>query len=528
MSEGYTDNRPDIFLIVLDTQRADRLSCYGCSRRTSPNLDLFAKGSTFFERAIAPAQWTIPSHASMFTGEYPTTHMTLQVYSALSPQYTTLAERLRLSGYHTVGFSNNAMVGILDNDLTRGFERFFNYGASVPAAPAVASSLPGPLAKLWERTVGAVARFIRPIENRIACSPKLFRLGMNRWLRPFWALFPSTKGNARRSLQHVRAYVRAYRMNAHRRPLFVFINLMETHVPFNPPPRFLERFAPYMRREQAARNFVRYFSKAVYEWSTPLAKPLTELEWRVIHDLYDAEVAYQDHVLGRFLRYLDRLYRADNVMIIIVSDHGEGLGEHGFMGHTFAVYQEQAHVPLIIRYPPQYPPGRRIEPYVSSRRIYHTILEAAGIAYTVHENPGLEENAALSLARTVEGNDPEGEVAVVEAYPQMHLVETMEEVSPDLLERYHCREIRRAVYSGGHKLIRVGDAPDELFDMATDSQEEHNLLAQKKNLADDLNRLIEGFVLMAESRRSESAVISRLVEIDEEVARRLRGLGYLG
>lgn len=68
--------QPDIILIVLDTLRADRLSCYGYHRETSPHIDAFAKNGVVFERAISPAQWTIPAHASIFTGEYPTTHMT--------------------------------------------------------------------------------------------------------------------------------------------------------------------------------------------------------------------------------------------------------------------------------------------------------------------------------------------------------------------------------------------------------------------------------------------------------------------
>jgi len=130
--------RPNILLIVLDTQRADRLSCYWSEAErarqlpTSPNLDRLAAESTLFERAIAPAQWTIPSHASLFTGEYPSTHQTVQADLELSPALPTLAELLQLSGYTTVGFCNNPLVGILKNGLRRGFETFYNYGGALP------------------------------------------------------------------------------------------------------------------------------------------------------------------------------------------------------------------------------------------------------------------------------------------------------------------------------------------------------------------------------------------------------------
>ncbi|MFS8813548.1 sulfatase-like hydrolase/transferase, partial [Synechococcus sp. R55.7] len=131
---GAAAERPNILLIVLDTQRADRLSCYWSEAErarqlpTSPNLDRLAAESTLFERAIAPAQWTIPSHASLFTGEYPSTHQTVQADLELSPALPTLAELLQLSGYTTVGFCNNPLVGILKNGLRRGFETFYNYG----------------------------------------------------------------------------------------------------------------------------------------------------------------------------------------------------------------------------------------------------------------------------------------------------------------------------------------------------------------------------------------------------------------
>ncbi|MDY6873789.1 MAG: sulfatase-like hydrolase/transferase [Chloroflexota bacterium] len=68
----------NVILIVLDTHRFDRIGAYGYGRPTTPNLDDFAGESLFFERAVAPGQWTIPSHASLFSGEVPAVHGTLQ------------------------------------------------------------------------------------------------------------------------------------------------------------------------------------------------------------------------------------------------------------------------------------------------------------------------------------------------------------------------------------------------------------------------------------------------------------------
>ena len=115
-------NQPDIIFIVLDTQRADRLGCYGYNKPITPYLDAFAAQSIVFEQAISPAQWTIPSHASLFTGLYPTAHQVTQSNQSLGPDQPHLAEVLRTAGYETIGFCNNPLVGILDNGFKRGFQ----------------------------------------------------------------------------------------------------------------------------------------------------------------------------------------------------------------------------------------------------------------------------------------------------------------------------------------------------------------------------------------------------------------------
>ena len=116
--------KPNILLIVLDTLRRDRLSGYGHTRETSPELDAFAARATVFDRAVSPAQWTIPAHASLFTGVYPSTHQLTEAHGRLSGMFPTLAEILHGAGYHTTGFCNNALLGALDNGLRRGFEHF--------------------------------------------------------------------------------------------------------------------------------------------------------------------------------------------------------------------------------------------------------------------------------------------------------------------------------------------------------------------------------------------------------------------
>ena len=115
------DVRPNVVLVILDTTRADHLSAYGYPRETSPGFDAFAKRSILFDRAFATSSWTVPSHASLFTGLYPMTHGATQESQYLADDVETLAELLAADGYQTAAFSNNAWVGEKTN-LTQGFD----------------------------------------------------------------------------------------------------------------------------------------------------------------------------------------------------------------------------------------------------------------------------------------------------------------------------------------------------------------------------------------------------------------------
>ena len=176
MKSKSSQKHTDIVLIVLDTLRADRLSCYGYKRQTTPFLDAFADSSTLFERAIVPGQWTIPSHASLFTGEYPTTHMATQIYDKLGKDTVTLAELLRNGGYKTVGFCNNPLLGVVDNDLDRGFDEFYNYGGALPNYPEILQSRPRMWGRLAERYTRLMRRITAPIQNQFAHNSLLLRI----------------------------------------------------------------------------------------------------------------------------------------------------------------------------------------------------------------------------------------------------------------------------------------------------------------------------------------------------------------
>ena len=524
--------KPDVLWIVLDTLRADRLSCHGYPRETSPNLDAFAEGGVLFERAVSPAQWTVPAHASYFTGEYPTTHMTVQIYDSHSETQATLAETLHQAGYHTVGFCNNPLLGLVENGLDRGFEEFYNYGGPFPERPAIGDSRPRRLGRFTQRMVRQMRRVVAPVQNALARNNLLLRIALHPRIVPLWQRYINFKGNTAQSLRDVLGYLRARRRNGARRPLFAFINLMETHLPFGPRPRFIRKFAPCYREDREARDFMQAYNREHYGWMVPLAEPLTEMQDRVINNMYDAEIAYEDHLVRRLYEHLDEPEVRDNTLVVVTSDHGEGMNHHNFVGHSLVAYDDLVRVPLVVRYPPLYPENRRVATPVSARRIFHSTLEAAGIR-TSHNGAGDVEGApvdveGLSLARNLDGPDPEGGIVFTEAYTPHTLIALMENNDPESIETYRCRSMRRAAYRDNYKLITVGDEPDELFDVIADPGELDNQIGQEPGVAMEMNQLLAGFRQDVEMRRPTQWEESRLqLEDDEVLMERLRRLGYV-
>jgi uncharacterized sulfatase len=389
--------RPNIIFIVLDTQRVDRLSCYGYNRPTSPQLDGLAEHATLFEMAISPAQWTIPAHASMFTGQYPFLHQTVQSDRALPAELPTVTEILAQNGYHTFAFCNNPLVGVLNNGLRRGFQRFFNYASFMPDLVPSPKVAPHVLAQAGEKVRGGVQYLVREIERQFGRSERLLALSQESFFVPFWSRLGNFKGDIVQSAGDVCRYVRAYHQDE--KPYFLFLNSMETHLPYWPAKPFTRKYAGWVGRDKQARSFMSKFNREAYRWATPVTHPLSELEMQALNAMYDAEVAFQDHHVGRIFETLDDLHAWDNTLIIVASDHGEGFGEHNYMGHAFTLYQEVVHVPLVVHFPGGEMAGRRIPQPVSTRRIFHTILEQAGIAY---DEP-LGSAADLSLRAAARG-----------------------------------------------------------------------------------------------------------------------------
>ena len=515
-----TDNQPNILLVVLDTQRRDRLSIYGHERETAPHLSAFAQQATIFERAISPAQWTIPAHASMFTGHYAGAHGVTEASQVLSGAYPTLAEILQVDGYQTAGFCNNPLVGLLDNGLTRGFDHFYNYAGASPNRPIDVQR--GPVRRALSQ---GFRRFAHQVQNQFAQSDWLFRMSLHPLLVPLWTRYVNYKGNTEKSLADAADVIKSHQAGGATTPLFTFVNLMGTHLPYRPPQDYVARVAPYRTGDNSAYQFIRRFNADAARWASPVDATLSDDERAVLLDFYDAEIAYQDDLLGTFFAELERSGNLDNTLVIVAADHGEAHGDHGYIGHSFVVYQELVHVPLMVRYPAAFPAGKRVQTNVSTRRIFHTVLDAAGITPPLDETDPNANVSELSLRTAVNGRpDAEGGTVFAEAFPPQTFLNVLKHRQPDLIDSLSLKQVRRGIYDGDHKLTMVGTHIDGLFDVSQDPQETASLAAQQPQRAAQMEAQLHRFAQEAAASRLDGDTFA---EVDDEVLAHLRALGYV-
>lgn len=319
----------NVLLLILDTVRSLDLSLYGYARRTTPSLERWGARGVVFERAISPAPWTLPSHASIFTGR-DAHELEADWRAPLDTTHPTLAEALRARGYATGGFAANLVYTARSSGLARGFAHYEDYPID---ASAVLFS-------------GQVIRHV------LAFKPVSRLFGIHDLLE-------------RRTATDLRPRVSRWIGRRTGRPFFAFVNLYDAHNPYLPPAPWDTLFAP--RVSWRERNLW-------LEQDTPLTPAQAQIE----RDAYDAAVAFLDHEVGLLLGELEASGHLRNTIVIIASDHGEEFGEHGLLNHGNSLYLQALHVPLLIVWPGHVPAGKRIATTVSLRDIAATTMDLLG------------------------------------------------------------------------------------------------------------------------------------------------------
>lgn len=338
-SQENIKKRGNIFLITIDTIRADHLSCYGYPRKTTPFIDQLAGKGVMFQNAYAPSASTSPAHATIFTSYYPMTHKVQKNWYKLDFRFNTLAEILSKYGYYTAAFTSSWVFSPCQ--LDQGFNTFNE-------APAKQDAI-----TKWGKKYRDASLTFQAVKSFF--DSKNFR-GQNVfvWIHlfdPHRPYFPPQKytdaiSNLNDSSQMMKIWTEQHKINP---SLFKSDIFMKLEHPLNHPEYYQNREAQDIMLEQL--------------------------------NLYDAEIMYADHTVMKLYEYFTVRGLNEKATWIITGDHGEGLGNHNWFGHALKINSEAIKIPLIINIPDS-KQNTVVNHVVEHSDIFPTISDYLGIDFT--------------------------------------------------------------------------------------------------------------------------------------------------
>ena len=395
--EGTEEGAPTpVILVSIDTLRADHVSCYGYERQTTPHLDAWTADAVLFENTATNYVWTLASHATMLTGRYPKNHGA-DLDANIAEDATILAEALRDAGYLCAAITGHRLLLLPERGFGRGFDHY-----STPARS----------------------------EGRDRDVFDVHGLAVD-WL----AAHPSPR-------------------------VFAFIHNYDLHVKSNKS----KDQRPYLPASPGPDYGALYFADALgppptfgYELDSKIlhAKDilsaasdgqisLSPEQHEYIVALYDDCLRAVDQAIGELFDDLRQRRLYEPALIIVTSDHGESMAEHGgYLHHD--VYESCAHVPLLIKFPYSRFGGRRVFELTELCDIYPTVLDVLGLPI----DPAVDGQSLLAL------------------------LEERADAKPFTFTRKGELE---SVRSTDWKLFRdAGSDEYSLYNLASDPGEEHNL-----------------------------------------------------
>ncbi len=425
LTAGCTrDEQPPrhVFLITVDTLRADHLGAYGYPRDTSPAFDRLADGGVLFERAFAQWPKTGTSFASLFTGQHPqSTGLTHDAAIRVPEEYLTLPELMQHVGFTTAAVVSN---GVLSREL--GWDRGF-----------------GEYLETW----------------KLAPEPSEDPVEYRKWL------------NARRVNELAVPLLEQHRDTER---LFVWLHYSDPHAPYLLPQ---DVDNPFLGDPHDTGDGEVDPKKIGYA----ALGGRRELPYYVAQ--YDANVHFTDLHIGKILDHARRLGLLRDALVVFTADHGESLGEHGYyFGHGRLPYNDGVHVPLAFSLPGSLPEGQRIGAPVELVDLYPTLRE---LLAPDREVPGLEGESLLPLLRPGSGSPEQLEQAFRLAFsqagggsPTTHF-RSVQDRRWKLI--YHPAQGggRRQARPASYELYHLADDPAETRDLSAEETSELRRLRQE-------------------------------------------------
>ena len=430
--------RPNIVIIVMDTQRAANMGCYGCAKATTPNIDALAAEGVACLNNISSGSWTLPSHASLWTGKYAASHGATIRHEYLEPGLITLPGVLRELGYETRAICRNNWASRPAGNH-RGFRRFTTGAEFLELRRQYAPRVQGLLRERGEEFD----------------SGSLFELTLAiDWIEE---------------------------LRGRKRPFMLFVNCLDPHLRCWPPQPFRRRFLPGGADDREAGAVVQSPAKI-----TTGAVRMSPRDWRIIKSLNDGETATLDARLGMLFDHLRSSGLMDDTFLIVASDHGDELGEHPpLAAHVLNVYDTVLRVPLVMRLPAVLQRGKKIRRLTQTLDIFPTLMEVLG----VRRRAILNELQGISILNHLRGRD--GRTwALAEHDRPMQVFERYLTQYPHADLRWADRTLK-AWYRGRFKYIWSSRGEDELYDLAADAGEKRNLAGRDPRRVARMRREME-------------------------------------
>jgi arylsulfatase A-like enzyme len=475
---GEVARRPDVYVVVMDAFRADRLSFYGGGGNVAPRLERFGREGAVFEEAYTVSSWTKPAVASLFTSAYPGTHGVTSRVAALPADAKTLAEVMAGLGYATIGVSANPHVswegGMGDGfdvlDCTAGGSILEAGGPPLSAARLFTSATLAPsfIGSLWRQTTDG--------------------LELNRRLE-FWSKITDA-------------------------PRFVYVHYMEPHTPYRPREEDKARLAPYYKR--ARKNKIREIVRGRFFGAKLTEDPNFRPDYgagdvALAKALYDSDVRRMDDVVADFLDVVISAYGSgEEPIIVFTADHGEEFLEHGRWLHGAGLHGEIARVPLMIGGAGRGP----VKGAVNVVDVAPTVVALAGGV-----PPGGWAGIALTPYMLEGGRVPAREL----------LLEGIIEYPPASAGGAWASIELAAVAGGGYYYLYDYNAGRQYLYDETRDREQRNNLASSVEAAENAELLARRRDSLAALRKTARARAwaPRYVKLSPSLERQLRAMGYV-
>lgn len=491
----------NVLLYVVDSLRADHLSCHGHSRPTTPNLDALAEEGVRYERCYAPATWTRPVSVSLLTGAYPPAHGVRHRDDALPDDLDRLPGMLRERGMRTVGISSMGNVS-----STLGYDAGFSAFADLYKDEEVVER---------RREASAEAQQLEHEEPEAIALPRSADV-----VDRLEAEFDPAGSNGSEDL-------------------FAFCWSIDPHLPFDPPEGFREYVDPD-------------YDGPIDGSFESLPDEPTPADMEQLRNLYDGEVRYVDEQIGRLVGTLKDRGVYDDTLLVVLGDHGEAFYEHDVIFHGTVPYEELLHVPLIVKPPAGGPTGVTVDDLVSLVDVVPTILELLGVDGRPSRCQGRPLPPFGDSARgdSSVGESTAGETASDRAVFSETQLRDFEPAHRSVTAgrwkyvrtetpepRYVLRRLaeERASIPGLKYALATlrdsalatadGGVAEHLYDLEADPGERSNLAAERPAVVDRLRGELEAWLGDCERYRAGPGA-AEAAEIDAGTAEQLQQLGY--